>query len=104
MDTGQGRYFSMERTGSGVQDARFHLQPLREYLPAWAGLPFLSVARYTTPATDLPDVDTLSAPLPDERTSDFSLGADDVLEGGLRWRRQRPVPRAMRVVRWGRCT
>ncbi|MBI5536973.1 MAG: hypothetical protein HY898_29905 [Deltaproteobacteria bacterium] len=77
------RTYRTERVGSGIQDLRFNLQPLRHYLPAGFGLPFATIARYDRPLTEL-------SPSPQEqvahKTTDFALGADDVLQGGVRWR------------------
>ena len=77
------RTYRTQRVGSGIQDLRFNLQPLHHYLPAWLGLPFATVARYDRPLTELaPSQREQSA----NKTTDFALGADDVLQGGLRWR------------------
>lgn len=75
--------YRFEHKGSGIQNVRFNLQPLQYYLPEWLGLPFASIARYDRPLAEMASqMDTDAA----KRTTDFQIGADDVLEAGLRWR------------------
>lgn len=75
--------YRFEHKSMGIQNIRFNLQPLQYYLPEWLGLPFASIARYDRPLAEMASqMDTDAA----KRTTDFQLGADDVLEAGLRWR------------------
>ncbi len=77
------RTYRTEETGSGIQDVRVNVQPLQHYLPAWFGLPFVALTRYDRPFSELTaSTEEQSA----TKTTDFALGADDVLRGGLRWR------------------
>jgi len=75
------RYYRQELASWGVQTIRLNFQPLTYYLPKDIGLPFIGIANYRKSLGDVSRSSSQSS-----RSTDFSLGADDVLQGGLRWR------------------